>query len=348
MSDFYDDVTWGFINKNGKEIVSPQYMDVMDFSEGLAWVKIDQSNYTLVDETGIETLTCTYMDARSFSEGFAKVSFEGYIDKAGNTVFPWWQTRYIGEESVFDGDFSEGLAEVTQKDGKHGFINKAGEEVIPCKYDDASKFFMGYATVEQDGKWGMIDTKGVEVVPCKYDQIGDQDKATIIDGFVKVKSDGKWGLLAAKQSVAAPAPIMADPTNDTLKVDGVSQVPAAYKIGGANYFQLRDVAMLLNGTKGQFSVDYDGVNKAVKLTTGEAYQPLGTELAGAPTESQEAIVGNDAIYINGEKADLAVYKIGGANYFKIRDLGKALSFNVGWTAEKGMFIESDKPYTDAD
>ena len=35
-----------------------------------------------------------------------------------------------------------------------------------------------------------------------------------------------------------------------------------------------------------------------------------------------------------------------ANYFKLRDLGAALGFNVGWSGSQGVFIESDKPYTE--
>ena len=37
---------------------------------------------------------------------------------------------------------------------------------------------------------------------------------------------------------------------------------------------------------------------------------------------------------------------GGYNYFKLRDLGAALGFNVGWSKTQGVFIESDKPYTE--
>ncbi len=38
---------------------------------------------------------------------------------------------------------------------------------------------------------------------------------------------------------------------------------------------------------------------------------------------------------------------GGAyNYFKLRDLGKVLGFNVGYSAEQGVFIETDKPYAE--
>ena len=41
------------------------------------------------------------------------------------------------------------------------------------------------------------------------------------------------------------------------------------------------------------------------------------------------------------------------NYIKVRDLALAMNgtkgrFNVGWSEERGVFIESDKPYTDAD
>ena len=102
--------------------------------------------------------------------------------------------------------------------------------------------------------------------------------------------------------------------------------------------------MLLNGTNAQFSVDYDNQRKAVVITTRKAYTPLGTELAGATQSNVEAIPGNNDIYINGEKVDFTVYKINGANFFQIRTLGQALGFNVGWTKDTGMFIESDKPY----
>ena len=151
------------------------------------------------------------------------------------------------------------------------------------------------------------------------------------------------GSIATYAKITA-GPSVAKPTNDKLTVDGKAVVPAAYKINGANYFKLRDVAMMLNGTKGQFSVVYNDATKFVNVSTGQPYAPQGNELKGTPTANGTAILSNNAIYINGEKSSLTVYKIGGENYFKIRELGQALNFNVGWTAERGMFIESDKPY----
>ena len=49
---------------------------------------------------------------------------------------------------------------------------------------------------------------------------------------------------------------------------------------------------------------------------------------------------------NVEKITAEVYKINGSNYFKLRDLGKALNFYVGWSADRGMYIETNKPYSE--
>ena len=57
-------------------------------------------------------------------------------------------------------------------DGKYGYIDKSGKEVIPCKYDSTYHFCEGLA-VRLDGKKGCIDKTGKEVIPCKYDDIYD-------------------------------------------------------------------------------------------------------------------------------------------------------------------------------
>ena len=138
----------------------------------------------------------------------------------------------------------------------------------------------------------------------------------------------------------------ADPTNDKLTVNGAAADPTVYKIDGSNYFKIRDVAAVLNGTEKQFAVGYDGEKNAVTATTGQGYDKQPGDLAGAPSGgSQSAAASNDAIYVNGEKITAEVYKIGGSNYFKLRDLGEALNFYVGWEAGRGVYIETDKPYS---
>ncbi len=135
----------------------------------------------------------------------------------------------------------------------------------------------------------------------------------------------------------------ANPTNDKLTVNGTPANPTVYKIGGSNYFKIRDVAAVLNGTEKQFAVGYAGGK--VTVTSGQPYEATGKELAGAPDAAKDASPSNDTVIIDGTEASLTVYKIGGANYFKLRDLGKALNFYVGWEAGKGVYIETDKPYS---
>lgn len=43
--------------------------------------------------------------------------------------------------------------------------------------------------------------------------------------------------------------------------------------------------------------------------------------------------------------ELTAYTIEGNNYFKLRDLGSALGFNVSWSKDKGVIIDSNAPYS---
>lgn len=138
----------------------------------------------------------------------------------------------------------------------------------------------------------------------------------------------------------------ASPTNDRLNVNGEFQTPAVYKIGGSNYFKIRDLAVMLNGTEKQFDVGYDAALNSVTVTTGKGYSEPDAQLIGALGGSQPAAPSNDTIYIDGQKIDVTVYKIGGSNFFMLRDLGKALDFYVGWTREAGVFIDTGKPYSE--
>ena len=70
------------------------------------------------------------------------------------------------------GEFIEGLAAVS-KDGKWGFIDTNGNEVITPRYDSVNAFCNGYASVELNDKWGVIDTEGNTVIDFKYNSIGD-------------------------------------------------------------------------------------------------------------------------------------------------------------------------------
>ena len=97
---------------------------------------------------------------------------------------------FLGFDGVWS--FNEGFAAV-QKDGKWGYINTKGEQIVECKFDHAWYFHEGLAAVQKDGKWGYINTKGEQIVECKFDNGGDFN-----EGFAVVKKDGKWGYINTK------------------------------------------------------------------------------------------------------------------------------------------------------
>jgi hypothetical protein len=164
------DGRWGFIDKNGQEIIHSIYESVRNFHEGFA-AFARNGKWGFIDKTGNEVIPPIYDVARDFSEGFALVrsSWDGkwfFIDKKGIAVHKVKNTKTndIPTGISFryaDGlnSFSEGWAAV-QKRGRWGFINKSGKEVIPCKYEDAKNFYEGLATVRKKFFWGFIDKTG--------------------------------------------------------------------------------------------------------------------------------------------------------------------------------------------
>ena len=137
-------------------------------------------------------------------------------------------------------------------------------------------------------------------------------------------------------------------TSQALKVDGVQKSCEIYNINGSNYFKLRDIAYLLNGTGSQFSVGYDSATRTATVTSGEAYEPNGTEMVLREDCSDTAKPSTQAIIINGERRDdLDAYNIGGNNFFKLRDLGTALDFGVDYdTASRTMLVTSRSERTE--
>ena len=52
------------------------------------------------------------------------------------------------------------------------------------------------------------------------------------------------------------------------------------------------------------------------------------------------------IYVDGQEVHLTVYNINGNNYVMLRDVGRAVDFNVYWDSDaKCVQVESKKPYT---
>ncbi len=145
-------------------------------------------------------------------------------------------------------------------------------------------------------------------------------------------------------------------STQTVTVDGKAVEFQMYALkdekgNPTNYIKLRDLAQILSGTEAQFAVGYNNAAKAISVTTGEAYTPNGSEMQTPFSGDRSYTGGAKSVTVDGEAVELTAITLtddagGGYTYFKLRDLGKVLGFNTGWTREQGVFVESNKPYTE--
>ena len=152
-----------------------------------------------------------------------------------------------------------------------------------------------------------------------------------------------------------PATGTAYASTQTVELDGKAITLPAYALKDANgnptnYVRLRDLASLLNGTAAQFDVVWSA-ESGISLVARHAYDHTNGSESGVPFTGDQAYTA----YLKDTNVDdqampLTAFQVqgGGYTYYQLRDLGKALGFNVGWSAGRGIFIETDKAYTDAD
>ena len=155
------------MSKAKKEEILCIYEEICAFSQGLVRVK-HNGKWGFINKEGKEIIPCIFDDTGFLSEeGLVTVELNGksgFYNKDGLEVVP---CKY---DCVHD--FCEGLA-VVMTNGLFGYIDTTGRKVIPCKYQSADDFFHGYAKVWSDDKWGIIDKEGNEVIPCIYEDSDD-------------------------------------------------------------------------------------------------------------------------------------------------------------------------------
>ena len=125
-------------------------------------------------------------------------------------------TKKIKTQYYYDriGDFKEGLA-IVSLNGKYGYINADGKEVIPPIYNAASPFHKGLAEVKFKNTRRIIDTCGKTIEsynePVKITTICEKkaekkaEEKIWLNGLCKVKLGKKWGLSdASGNEIIAP------------------------------------------------------------------------------------------------------------------------------------------------
>lgn len=219
----------GYIDTQGNPVGEMTYITSQSFDplSGLGIVSTGGTyNYGAVNTKGEVVIPCQYAHMWQAGEGIIGLA-DGYkVAFADNTgaLITGFDYVYTADPKGFQEGmvFQSGLALVRDLDSSlYGYINAAGEEVIPCRYDYAWDFEDGLALVregesqyyidtdgnrapsgypyheglrryESEKKWGFADGSGAVVIAPQYDAVGDFD-----GGVASVRLDGVHGLLAS-------------------------------------------------------------------------------------------------------------------------------------------------------
>lgn len=189
---------WGYIDKDGKQIIAPQFSEANRFSEELAGVRGNRPQF---DHSIMQKLREKYAHIKNPSPELMQEAEEAmrsaisqmhapakiaFIDKSGKSKI----------EPLFDNahEFQAGLCAV-KKDKKWGFIDRSGSPVIPFEYDWADDFYQTasgkIAAVEKNGKVGFIDSNNSVILPFEY-----ADARSFSEELAPATKDGKlWGFI---------------------------------------------------------------------------------------------------------------------------------------------------------
>ena len=216
----------GYINRRGDWVIQPTLWGAGRFSEGMAAAMPQgRREWGYIDSRGVWIVPPQFADAGPFLDGRALVRRQPggepvFIDRRG-------AVRIRGYDEC--DSFSGGLARV-RKGELWGFIDTAGVEVVPPRFEEARPFSEGLAAVMQEGLWGFVDSSGALVIEPAWPDSRDFAEGTA-PVFQEHESGegGAWGYIDRVGGfVIPPAYSEALPFSEERAVVEIGDSVAAY------------------------------------------------------------------------------------------------------------------------
>lgn len=104
---------------------------------------------------------------------------------------------------------------MVKKNGKIGYVNKEGQEIIKLQYEEGLTFNEGYTAVKSGRKWQYIDSTGKAITESVFD-----DAYIFSNGLAAVAKSDLYGYINTSGEVVIPFSF----TNARNFVDGLAPV----------------------------------------------------------------------------------------------------------------------------
>ena len=181
---------WGFVDKEGKIAINPQFSRAAGFHNGFCAVGNTENKYGYIDKQGKIAINYQFDEANEFTDGRAIVmqgGKAGVIDEKGKYLINPQFSRMLYDNNMF----------LFEQDGKWGWCDKDGKIIINPQFGQAYPFAGNDLAPVQSGKtWGYVDHDGKIVINPQFDfafsfngklaAVNSSSKAGLID------KDGKF------------------------------------------------------------------------------------------------------------------------------------------------------------
>ncbi len=275
----------------------------------------------------------------------------GAMDRTGKLVIPYLYKKIY--------TFYKGIALAQNTDGLWGFIDPNGNPVTPFEWSFTwpENYSQGIAFEESNILYAVHkDTQQIyKLELTQGDEVPTQSTTPPVQPTQPTQppvapdedlEDDLEDDVPVIPPTQIPATGTAYATSYPISVDGTLVNFDAYAVKDANgndtnYIKIRDLAHVLSTGYGRFDVQF--ANGVIDLIPTLVYVDNGTEMKAPFTGNQPYQVNPSPVTLDGAPINMSAITLtdangGGYTYFKLRDVGLAIGFDVTWNAETGITI----------
>lgn len=188
------DKKYGIINTENEEVIPATY-DYLEHAFGKYYIASKNNKYGVIDTDGNTPVELKYSNVTYRRDAaFFECENEDYttdiydnscefkvtgtinevnMDKSYIRIRVGDEYKYYNllfEEKSNKDVLTDNTLFLVKENGKYGYVNKEGQKVVDCIYDDAQEQNrFGFCAVQQDGKWGALKSDGTVILEPSID-----------------------------------------------------------------------------------------------------------------------------------------------------------------------------------